>query len=184
MIYRPGMKLDKYLAVSCVGIVAALILLGAIVGIKSLFSPEKKQSVNTFVGSYIEVETEEFWGDGIRHIRVRNISDIEAYVRCTPIFTVRDDAGNICDAILQDDDIMNINYDDWVRIGSYYYCRMPVAAGKYSPFFIEGVREKTEDGNTIELKILVSAIDSTDPATVMAQWGIRVNADTTIGELK
>lgn len=182
MIYRQGMKLDKYLTISCVGIVIALIVLGAIVGIKSLFTPENKQQVNTFVASYIEVETEEFWGEGIRHIRVRNISDIDAYVRCTPIFTVRDSDGNICDAILRDDDIMNINYDAWVRIGSYYYCRKPVPAGKYSPFFIEGVKEKTDEGNTIELKILVSAIDSTDPATVTAHWGIEINSDTTIGE--
>lgn len=183
MIFRAGMKLDKYLTISCAVIIICLLILGIIAGVKSLFEPEQKETINSFIGSYADVDIEEFWGNGVRHIRVRNNGEDEAYVRCAPIFTVRDSEGNVREAILHDDEVMNINYDDWVRIGSYYYCRMPVSGGKYTPFLIEGCKSQTDEGYTIELKILVSAIDSSDPATVTAHWGIEVNSDGTIGEV-
>ncbi len=182
MIYKFGMKIDKYLTLSCAAIILCLMLLGVIVGIKTLFKEEAKESVNTFVGSYVRVETEEFWGGGERHIRVKNNGNIEAYVRCTPIFTVRDNSGNVRDAILVEEEVLKINYDSWVRIGSYYYCRMPVAGGKYTPFVVESCKSETDEGYRIDLKMLVSAIDSSDPATVQAQWGISVNPDGTIGD--
>ncbi len=183
MVFKFGMKIDKYLTMSCAAIIICLLLLGMIAGIKTLFKDEEKETVNTFVGSYVKVETEEFWGGGVRHIRVKNNGNIEAYVRCTPIFTVRDEKGNVCDAILVEDEVLDINYDAWVRIGSYYYCRKPVAGGKYTPFVVEGCKSETDEGYAIDLKLLVSAIDSSDPATVFAQWGISVNSDGTIGEV-
>ena len=165
----------------CTAIAICLIVLGVISGIKTIFSEKEPDSVNTFIGSYVKVETEEFWGNGIRHIRIKNNSNTEAYVRCTPIFTVRDKSGNVCDAILIEDEILNINYRDWVKIGSYYYCKKAVGGGKYTPFVIEGCKQTTVDGNTIELKLLVSAIDSSDYDTVLRQWGIEINNDGTIG---
>ena len=129
----------------------------------------------------MKVETEEFWGGGERHVRVKNNSAIEAYVRCTPLFTVRDQYGNVCDAVIVENEILDVNYEDWVRIGSYYYCKKPVGGGKYTPFLIEGCKKTTEDGKRIELEFLVSAIDSSDAETVLGQWGISVNEDGTIG---
>lgn len=181
MLYKSGMKIDRYLMLGCTAIALCLIVLGLISGIKSIFSKEESNAVNTFIGSYVKVETEEFWGDGVRHIRIKNNSNTEAYVRCTPIFTVRDKSGNVCDAILVEEEILNINYRDWIKIGSYYYCRKAVGAGKYTPFVIEGCKQSTDEGNRIELKMLVSAIDSSDSDTVLRQWGIYVNGDGTIG---
>ena len=181
MLYKTGIKLDRYLMLGCTAIAICLIVLGVISGIKTIFSEKEPDSVNTFIGSYVKVETEEFWGNGIRHIRIKNNSNTEAYVRCTPIFTVRDKSGNVCDAILIEDEILNINYRDWVKIGSYYYCKKAVGGGKYTPFVIEGCKQTTVDGNTIELKLLVSAIDSSDFDTVLRQWGIEINHDGTIG---
>ena len=181
MLYKAGIKIDRYLMLGCTAIVLCLIALGIISGIKSIFSEKEPVAVSTFIASYVKVETEEFWGNGIRHIRIKNNSNTEAYVRCTPIFTVRDKSGNVCDAILVEEETLNINYRDWVKIGSYYYCKKAVGGGKYTPFVIEGCKQYTEDGNRIELKLLVSAIDSSDSATVLHQWGIAVNSDGTIG---
>lgn len=181
MLFKVGMKFDKYLTLSFAAITVCLIILGVISGIKTVFRESQSEAVNTFIGSYVKVETEEFWGGGERHVRIRNNSSTEAYVRCTPIFTVRDADGNVCDAVIVEEEVLNVNYRDWVRIGSYYYCKKPVGGGKYTPFLIEGCKSTTDDGKSIELKFLVSAIDSSDAGTVLMQWGIAPNDDGTIG---
>ena len=152
-------------------------------GIKSLISKDKQNDAllvyeNVSDGSIIarttQLKEENFWGDGKRHVRIKNLSDYAAYVKVTPYFTARDENGLIRDCIIRDEEFLDLDLANWVKIGDSYYYSTPLEAKKYTTFLVKDCRETDSDGNMVSVRFQLQGIDAEDRQSVKDKWHIEL----------
>jgi len=67
-----------------------------------------------------------------------------------------------------------LNTNDWVKIGDYYYCKNPVAAGETSPELLAGGSSITlVKGQVVD--VLAEGIQSTPSNAVEQAWGVSLD---------
>ena len=102
---------------------------------------------------------EDFYGDNKRHVRIKNLGVSTVYVKITPYIKCVDQNGELCDHIVRDDAIMDINYEYWAKRGISYYYKHPLKPGKYTQFFIENCAEADDRGNKITIDFEIEALE-------------------------
>ena len=179
-------KIEKLLGVSCVyAVVGVMLLLGSIRAVSE--DPGAVYVRDTSSGLSIRSEengitTEEFWGDGKRHVRVKNQTSDEVYVRATPVYTVTDPQGRLVDAIISDGEYLEINTNGWFRIGGSYYYRYPLGAGKYTSFLITDALSVDKNGNYVKTDFILSSADRSSVLAGSCGWEVVLEAGGSIKE--
>ena len=154
-----------------IALCAALVLIIGTVGATiAWLTAQTNPVINTFDPSHVSCAVDENFHEdtGLKeHVQIKNTSDIPAYIRVRLVSYNKDGDAIIggAGALPQDDDL---NLTDWVKIGAYYYCKAPVAAGGFTPELI--TRYQLEDGQVLE--ILAEAIQSEPAQAVTDAWGI------------
>ena len=155
---------------------AALVLLVGTVGATIAWLTATTNPItNTFDPSHVSCEVEEQFNEntGLKeHVQIKNTSDIPAYIRVRLVSYNKD--GDIIvggAGKLPSDDALNL--DDWVQIGSYYYCKTPIDAGQPTLELITSYQ--LEDGQVLE--ILAEAIQSEPTRAVSDAWNITIGTD-------
>ncbi len=187
---KKEVRLNGFLRISIISCAAAFLLVGGFTGLKAAFSGPADSGTLIFenavgrdsAGRKVELEEENFWGGGERHVRVKNLSAFPAYVRVTPYFTARNGEGEVCDVIARDDEYLDLDLTDWIKIGGSYYYRTPLDARRYTSFLVNACKKTDPDGNTIGVRFELSGIDARDFESVRSKWKVTVSDDGTITE--
>lgn len=128
-----------------------------------------------------QVTEERFDGLTKENVAVRNLGDIDAYLRVSVICNFVDANGNVVARIPEagTDYTLQVNTADWFLLDGYYYCKAAVAAGETSPvLFTSCVLTDTASTNAYQLKLVFAAqcIQAAPAAAVESAWqNIRVN---------
>ena len=178
---------DRILRISAISCICAFLTVGGIAGVKAIL-PSKDDGMLVFksdidgnaIGRSVKLKEENFWGDGERHMRVRNQSDFPVYVKVTPYFTARDSSGEVCDCIVRDEDYLDLDLESWIKIGGSYYFRMPLEGNRYTPFLIRSCRTLDTYGRTVAVRFEISGIDAQDVKSVRDRWKVSVTDEGVI----
>lgn len=171
---RPRMTGKKLIAL-CAALVLVIGTVGATI---AWLTAQTNPVINTFDPSQVSCAVDENFDSesGLKeNVRIQNTSDIPAYIRVRLVSyhkegdTIVGGAGELP----QDKDL---NLTGWVRIGAYYYCKVPVAANDFTPELIESYQLK--EGQVLE--VLAEAIQSEPSDAVTEAWGVSVDAEGNI----
>lgn len=180
---------QKYIRIIAGVMAAAFALLLCVYGLKTAISggePDAEtldynnESDGSIIARSILLKEENFWGDGKRHVRVKNLSDYPAYVKVTPYFTARDGDGRICDCIINDESFLYLDLENWVKIGDSYYYSSPLEARKYTAFLVKDCRDTDANGNTVSVRFELQGIDAEDRRSVTERWRVEISDNGTI----
>lgn len=155
-------------------IIALALIICVAVGGTIAFIVDRTNSVkNTFTPGEVKIDiTEKFDGTVKSSIKVKNTGNTPAYIRVNLVTYMAEDGNPTADkapALSFD-----LNTNDWVKIGNYYYCKDPVAAGETSP-------ELLANGSSITLvtgqvvDVLAEGIQSTPSNAVEQAWGVSLD---------
>ncbi|MBQ3198936.1 MAG: hypothetical protein IJB67_01020 [Firmicutes bacterium] len=140
---------------------------------------------NTFVPGNVEVTVQEsFDGTTKKSVSIKNIGNVDAYIRVAIIPTWEDDEGNPVGVSASLDDL-NITWgssDKWKKADDgFWYYTSPVPAGDSTENLIASATVKTDSagynaGYKMNLQILAQGIqadgvDSNDETPVEQAWG-------------
>ena len=162
-----------------IALCAALVLIIGTVGATiAWLTAQTNPVINTFDPSHVSCAVDENFHEdtGIKEqVKIQNTSDIPAYIRVRLVSYNKDGDAIIggAGALPQDDDL---NLTDWVKIGAYYYCKAPVAAGGFTPELIKSYQLK--EGQVLE--VLAEAIQSEPSDAVTEARGVSVDAEGNI----
>ena len=156
-------------------IIALALIICVAVGGTIAFIVDRTNSVkNTFTPGEVKIDiTEQFDGTVKSSIKVQNTGNTPAYIRVNLVTYMADKDSNPT-ADKAPALSFDLNTKDWVKIGDYYYCKNPVAAGETSPDLLA-------DGSSITLvkgqvvDVLAEGIQSTPSDAVTQAWGVSVD---------
>ena len=169
-------------------LVALLLLLTVGVGTTVAFLIDQTDTVvNTFTPATVSGEIEEsFKNDVKENVAIKNIGDVNAYIRATIVVTWKN--GN---DVYPKAPVAGIDYtitygSGWNR-GSdgYYYYPTAVKPGASTTNLIDicqSVPGKTPEGYHLSVEVLSSAIQAEPAKAVTDAWSVNVNADGTISK--
>ena len=153
---------DPFAVASFIICAVSILIAGTVMTVKSLSSepsaaPDEAIEASAVLSDVIE---EDFWGDGQRHVRVKNTGDVPVYVKITPSFTAKNASGEICDTIIRDDEVMDINHDCWLKRGGSYYYSIALKPGKYTAFFVSSCRTVDAAGNALDIRFDIDTVSA------------------------
>lgn len=154
---------------------ALVILVCGTIGVTVAWLISKDQPVvNTFSTSFVQCEVNKGQSaDGIlKGVTIKNTSDISAYIRIRLVSNYKDENGNIL-ANKGQAKLPTVSQDNWIKIGEYYYCKTPVAAGSDTPVLIDDF--KLENDQTVD--VLAEAIQSEPTSAVSDAWNVEVSGN-------
>lgn len=140
---------------------------------------------NTFTPAQVTCTVEEtFDGTTKSDVKIKNTSNIDAYIRAYVVVTWKDAQGNVYGKPVKDTDY-TIEYatgTGWDK-GSdgYYYYTSPVAANDSLTGVLitkcEPVADKAPAGYDLSVEIIAEAIQSLPTTTVTSVWPVTVDAN-------
>lgn len=164
----------------------ALVLCCAVGGTLAWLVDATKPLTNTFTPAQVEctVVEEGFDGTTKTNVSVQNPADKEnvtAYIRVALVPTWEDENGNaVAEPASLDDLTLSLNQTDWVKIGSYYYCKTPVEPGSSTPVLVHSATVKTVNGYSMNLQILAEAVQAEPASAVESIWPVSVGSGRTL----
>lgn len=170
-------------------LLALVMVLGVSVGgTLAWLSKSTTPVTNTFTMGVIVPDVDEEFGDHVTktNVKIQNTSasNIPAFLRVALIPTWEQDGKPVGEeASLSDLDIVwgtepGSDGGKWVTDGMYYYYTVPVPAGDSTANLIDKATVKTSNGYSMNLQIIVDAIQPTEKAVEAAWPGVNVTADT------
>lgn len=139
--------------------------------------------VNTFTPARVTSQVEESIKDGVKSdVRIKNTSNIDAYIRATVVINWVDDKGNVAaQKPVKDTDYTieyNLTSNGW-RQGAdgYYYYSSAVAPEDMTGTLIskcEAVAGKAPEGYSLSVEIIADAIQSVPDKAVREAWNVTV----------
>lgn len=141
---------------------------------------------NTFDPAKITCDIDETFSDGVKSdVRIQNTGTMDAYIRValTPVWK---DGGNIAGVAASLDDCFIVWGDaSWVRgTDGFYYCKVPIPAGGYTPILIDECTAHAHDDYRFELQISAQAIQALPASAVTGVWDSAVTGVQTDGTLE
>lgn len=173
-----GMKRSLVLVVSVLALVLAVAG-----GTLAWLTANSGPVTNTFTPAHVTCEVDETFKNNVKsEVKIKNTSDIPAYIRAYVVVTWKDAQGNVYGMPVKDTDY-TINYDltkGWVN-GSdgYYYYTSPVAADALTNALISSCQLKAgatppADGYSLSVEIIAEAIQSQPVDAVNQAWGVTI----------
>lgn len=177
-----GMKRSLVLVVSLLALV--LVVAGG-----TLAWLTARDSVsNSFTPAHVSCTVEEtFKGTAKSNVKIKNTSDVPAYIRAYIVVTWKDAQGNVYGQLPVEgtDYIMEISNNGWLedRAGYYYYTSPVAAKGSTdntTGTLIESceVKGKAPAGCNLSVEIIAEAIQSLPARAVQDAWGVTINKGT------
>ncbi len=146
-------------------LVAILLSLVCVVGTTLAYLLDTSSAVtNTFNPAFVDCEVQS-------DSSIKNISDIDAYIRADVVVTWKDAQKNIYyekpEVTLLADDA------NWTKNGDYYYYNGTVSPGNSTSALIKSVEAKSTapEGYTLSVEIIAEAIQGDPEAAVQEAWG-------------
>lgn len=146
----------------CIGVGATL----------AYFANSTGPVINTFQSGTVGAEIDEdISGNTKNSITVKNTGSVPVYVRVRLVSYFEDDSG----VLPQDSPVVSVTLDtNWKQIGSYYYYKLPVAAGaSTSNLLKEGTYLSMVNNQVIE--VLADTVQATPADAVEAVWSVTVS---------
>lgn len=171
---------------SLVLVVSVLVLLLAVAGGTLAWLTAQDSVTNTFSPAYVTCDVAENFENGIKSgVKIKNTSNIPAYIRAYIVVTWKDDAGNVYGKLPvanTDYTIVMAQNTGWVT-GSdgYYYYTSPVAVDGNTDTLISECKLTEEvvkpNGYNLSVEIIAEAIQSLPTTTVTSVWPVTVDAN-------
>ena len=139
--------------------------------------------VNTFEPARVTSQVEEKTNNGIKsEVKIKNTSNIDAYIRATVVINWVDDKGNVAaQKPVKDTDYTieyNLSNDGWWQGNDgYYYYSSAVAPEDMTGTLIskcEAVASKAPEGYSLSVEIIADAIQSVPDKAVREAWNVTV----------
>lgn len=137
---------------------------------------------NTFDPAQVSCEVAESFDEQIKEdVRVKNTSDIDAYIRVALVASWVDQDSHIAamTPVQGTDYMLTLDAafaDNWFVHDGYYYCKTAIAPGEYTPLLIDRcVPLRDNDGLQLELQVISSAIQAQPATTVASVWPVTVD---------
>lgn len=171
---------------SLVLVVSVLVLLLAVAGGTLAWLTAQDSVTNTFSPAYVTCDVAENFENGIKSgVKIKNTSNIPAYIRAYIVVTWKDADGNVYgQKPVEGEDkdyTMEIPRDTaWVT-GSdgYYYYTSPVAVDGSTGVLISECKLTEEvvkpDGYNLSVEIIAEAIQSSPTEAVGTAWGVTIS---------
>ena len=139
---------------------------------------------NTFPPAQVTCTVEEtFDGTTKSDVKIKNTSNIDAYIRAYVVVTWKDAEGNVYGKLpVKDTDYTMTmpNNTKWFKSGDYYYYPDAVPSGASTGMLIKECKligTPPADGYSLSVEIIAEAIQSLPATTVASVWPVTVNAD-------
>ena len=174
---------------SLVLVVSVLVLLLAVAGGTLAWLTAQDSVNNTFTPAHVTCDVVEEFKDGIKSdVKIKNTSDIPAYIRAYIVVTWKD-ADDADDNVYGKLPVEGTDYTMTMSSGTawkkgsdgYYYYTSPVAADDTTGVLISSCTEKTEKapaGYRLSVEIIAEAIQSVPTTTVGDVWGSVASVDS------
>lgn len=138
--------------------------------------------VNTFEPARVTSQVEEKTDNGIKsEVKIKNTSNIDAYIRATVVINWVDKDGNVAaQKPVKDTDYKITYYDSnsgWWEHDGYYYYSSAVAPEDMTGTLIskcEAVAGKAPEGYSLSVEIIADAIQSVPDKAVREAWNVTV----------
>lgn len=143
---------------------------------------------NSFTPATVSCEIDETFTNNIKtNVRIKNTSDVDAYIRASIVVSFVDTAENTVGIVpeLGKDYTMELNPDgtSWFKgRDGFYYCRAKVAQGDFTPVLITEAEPIGNSPYRLKIEIVASAIQSLPTNAVTDAWGVTVDSDGMITE--
>ena len=163
---------------SLVLVVSVLVLLLAVAGGTLAWLTARDSVNNTFTPAHVTCDVAEKFENGIKSgVKIKNTSDIPAYIRAYIVVTWKDADGNVYGKlpVANTDYTMTMGPNGWAQKDGYWYCNTAVASGANTPVLISNCEVKDNatipDGYKLSVEIIAEAIQSVPTTTVGDVWG-------------
>lgn len=160
----------------------ALLAVVAVGGTIAWLMDSTSEVKNTFDPAQVSCEVDEsFDKQAKKDVRVKNTSDIDAYIRVALVAAWVDEDSHIAAVtpVQGTDYALTLDAafsDNWFMHDGYYYCKTAVAPGEYTPLLIDRcVPLRDNDGLQLELQVISSAIQAQPATTVASVWPVTVD---------
>ncbi len=146
--------------------------------------------VNTFEPAKVTSQVEESVDNNIKsNVKIRNTSNIDAYIRAKVVINWVDKDGNVAGQTPVENKDYTIEYNLskdgwWQGTDGFYYYSSPVAPDDLTGVLINSCKVKdganVPEGYYLSVEIIADAIQSVPTSVVEDNWNVKVNADKTI----
>lgn len=169
--------------------IAAIALIAAGVTVAWLVA-KTDAVVNTFTPAKVTSEVvEDFDKTTKTDVKIKNTSNIDAYIRATVVINWVDGDGNVAAQKPVKGTDYTITFPEntkwFTGSGGYYYFPNPVASGYFTDVLIyecKAVAGKAPEGYSLSVEIIADAIQSVPKDAVESSWPVTVNEDGTISK--
>lgn len=136
---------------------------------------------NTFTPAQVTCTVEETFGGTTKSdVKIKNTSNIDAYIRAYVVVTWKNADGNVYGKPVKDTDYTMTMPDNtkWFKSGDYYYYPDAVPSGASTGVLIsecklnEGVTPPA--GYSLSVEIIAEAIQSQPETAVGEAWGVKI----------
>ncbi len=162
----------------------AIILMAAVGGTMAWLAAGSDEVINTFIPAQVSCAVDESFKNGVKSdVRIKNTSDIAAYIRAAVVVNWADEDGNIYGAPVSGGDYtMVLDNTDWFEAGGYYYHKASVAPDGFTGILIASCTEtagKAPEGYRLQVSILAEAIQAAGKngegvAAIATVWPVEV----------
>ena len=142
--------------------------------------------VNTFEPARVTSQVEEKTDKGIKsEVKIKNTSNIDAYIRATVVINWVDKDGNVAaqkPEVNKDYTIIFPENTKWFTgPGGYYYFPTPVASKADTDVLINSCQLKdgaqAPEGYSLSVEIIADAIQSVPTHVVVDNWKVKLDSD-------
>lgn len=169
-------KLRQY-GLKAVALIAGLVILLSAGGTATIawLTGEADPLTNKFGPANVPPEiVEEFDGETKQNVKVKNIGNIDGFMRATLSAVWLTEAGDIApDAV---DPLVFDQHANWFYHEGFYYYKIRVAPGETTENLIDAFGLPTKAGLRFELQVIASSIQADPDEAVEHAWPVQVNA--------
>ena len=165
-------------------LIVSMIILGTFAAGSTIawLKTETDTVTNTFEKAYVDCEVKEDWtpGEKKQDVKIKNTSNIDAYIRVAVIPEFEDDEGNV---VAQSCELSDLNIifngigTKWIEKDGYYYYKEKVSSGSNTDILIKKATLKTKNNCNLNLHIMAEAIQAQPKDVVESAWGVTVDKD-------
>lgn len=176
-----------------ISIVAILILALAAGTTLAWLNAKTDPMVNTFEPAKVTSEVEETLDNAVKKdVKIKNTSNIDAYIRATVVINWVDKAGNVAGQKPVENTDYTISYNLsndggwWKGDDGYYYYSSAIAPDDLTGVLIKECQlkagAKVPEGYSLSVEIIADAIQSVPTSVVADKWNVTVNDNGTISK--
>lgn len=174
-------KMQKY-GLKAVALIAGLIIILAAGGTATLswLSDSANPLTNNFTPANVPPEiVEEFDGTNKSNVKIKNIGNIDGFMRATLVAVWRNAEGDI--AAEPVGPLVFTQNANWFLHEGYYYYKIRIAPGATTENLIDSFDLPVKAGLRFELQVIASSIQAAPDEAVEHAWPVTVNA---LGQLE